>query len=340
MEKNKLEMNSLFVFLTGISLLTFLVFLPFFPVIVLAAVLAVLVWPVYEKLTRIFPRGNSLVAGGVVILGLIFIIAPLLGLGVLIFQDSQGLVTSFATGQSHYISVLQKTVETPVQHFFPNFTFNVSQYIDRAALFVSSNLAGLISGTAYIVFQTFFLLFAFFFMLRDGQSIVKSIVELSPFESEHTEKIIASTKATINSVIKGTLFVGLIRWILLAGSLYVAGIPNPMLWGSLGAIIAAVPGLGTPFAIVPAVIVLILGHHIAQGILLGIFGILTIFLVDNILTTYFFGKGLDVSPLFILFSIFGGLIFFGPLGFIFGPIVLSLFISVINVYKIIVLKQK
>ena len=57
-------------------------------------------------------------------------------------------------------------------------------------------------------------------------------------------------------------------------------------------------------------------------------------LVDNILTSYFFGRGLSVSPIFVLFSILGGVIFFGPLGFILGPLVLSVFVSVVRVHSL------
>jgi len=71
-----------------------------------------------------------------------------------------------------------------------------------------------------------------------------------------------------------------------------------------------------------------------------VLGIIIAFFIDSMLTAYFFGKGLDVSPIFMLFSIIGGVIFFGPLGFIFGPIVLSLCISMIDMYKILILRTK
>jgi predicted PurR-regulated permease PerM len=68
---------------------------------------------------------------------------------------------------------------------------------------------------------------------------------------------------------------------------------------------------------------------------LALYGIVTVILVDNILTSYFFGKGLEVSPIFVLFSILGGIFFFGPLGFILGPLVLSVFLSIVRVYDLV-----
>ena len=101
----------------------------------------------------------------------------------------------------------------------------------------------------------------------------------------------------------------------------------------------AVPGLGTPFVVIPAFLYLLLRGNIFADIGMILFGILIIFFIDNLLATYFFGKGLDVSSIFVLFSILGGIILFGPLGFIFGPIILSLFISAVDMYKILVLNK-
>jgi len=73
------------------------------------------------------------------------------------------------------------------------------------------------------------------------------------------------------------------------------------------------------------------GQHII-GILIAIF-------IDSMLAAHYFGKGLSVPPFFILFSVLGGVIVFGPFGFIFGSIILSLFISMADIYKILILKR-
>ena len=136
------------------------------------------------------------------------------------------------------------------------------------------------------------------------------------------------------------MFVGIIRWALFTIAFYLFGITDPLVWGSIAGIVGVITGLGTPFVIIPTVIYLILTGNILLAIGLGLFGVLILLFIDNLLSSYFFGKGLDTSPVFILFSILGGVLFFGPLGFIFGPIVLSLFISLINMYKIVILKSK
>jgi predicted PurR-regulated permease PerM len=183
------------------------------------------------------------------------------------------------------------------------------------------------------------MLFTFFFFLRDGDKILDSLLSFSPFEKEKNKEIVGSVYKTIVSVMRGTLLVGLIRFILITAIFYLLGIPDALLWGSLGGIIGLIPGLGTPFVIIPAITYFVFYSNNFSALLMAIFGIMISVLVDNMLAAHYFGKGLDVPPLFVLFSILGGIFFFGPLGFIFGPIVLSLFISMVDIYRNLILKK-
>src|ERR1019366_5672210 len=94
-----------------------------------------------------------------------------------------------------------------------------------------------------------------------------------------------------------------------------------------------IPGVGTPLVFFPAIVYLFLEGHTLPAIGLTIFTVIALVLLDNVLTPYFFQKGLAAPQIFVLFSILGGILFFGPLGFIFGPLVLSVFLSILHVYN-------
>jgi predicted PurR-regulated permease PerM len=340
MEQKRLELilfSSLFVVL---SVLLFFVFRPFLDIIVLAAVLSVLFHPLNDKLVKFFHGKKSFVACLLVVVAFFFLIVPAMFFGLQLFTQSQSFFSLTQADQGQYMQGIQQSVNALVQHFVPSYSFNISDYINSALAFVSDNLANLLSQTAYIFFQVFFLLLTFFFFLRDGTKILDSFFSLSPFEKEQNREVIDLTSKMITSVIRGTLFVGLIRLVLITIAFYFLGIPNALLWGSIGGIIAMVPGLGTFFVIVPACLYLLLYGNIFLVIGMALFGVLLFLFIDNFLSTHFFGKGLHVQPPFILFSIIGGVIFFGPLGLIFGPIILSLFISLVHIYKILVLNKK
>ncbi|MFZ2205166.1 MAG: AI-2E family transporter [Minisyncoccia bacterium] len=340
MEKKRLEVISFSVLCAGILILTFFVFRPFFSILVLAAVLSMLFRPLYKKMLHSYKGGKSFFAIIIVLLGLIFLIIPIIFFGLQILGQIQVLFSSIQNDPGQSIQLVQSTIESIARPLFPNFSFHISDYASTVLSFVSNNFSTLLSQTAYLFFQTLFLLITFFFFLRDGEKIFSSLISLSPFGKEQNKEILGSVHKAVTSVIRGTLLVGLIRWVLLTTVFFLFGIPNALIWGSIAGIIGIIPGVGTPFVIIPTVIYLILTGNIFSAIGIGSSGILIIFFVDNMLSVYFFGKGLEAPSIFILFSIIGGVIFFGPLGFIFGPIVLSLCISMIEMYKILLQKTK
>ena len=335
MDKNRLENLSLLVLFVGVSILLFFVFSPFFIVLSLAAVFAVLLHAPYEKLTRTFGGWKSASALFTVGVMLIFFIVPLFFLGVQIVQEAQGLYLGMHGNEVQYMHTIQRAIENPVRQLFPGFVFDLNTYVGNALAFISDNLGSLIYQTVSVLFGTFFMLLALFFFLRDGRELLASFAQMSPLGKDVTSGILNKMYQTIGSVVRGTLFIVLIRWVCIWAAFYLFHIPNAILWSSVGGIIGAIPGLGTPFAFIGAVAYLYLQGNMLAAVGLALYGIVTVILVDNILTSYFFGKGLEVSPIFVLFSILGGIFFFGPLGFILGPLVLSVFLSIVRVYDLV-----
>ena len=331
MPKNRLENLSLPILLMGASLLLFFVFAPFLSLLSLAAVFSILLHRPYERLTRLLGGWKNLSATLMVGIMLIFFITPLFFLGMQIYHEASGLYTGIQGNGTHYVHSVQVLIETPLRQLFPGFTFDLNSYIGNVLMSISNNLGSLVYQTLYIIFETFLMLLAFFFFLRDGRGLLSSFIKVSPLGQETTREVLAKMYQTITSVIRGTFINALIRWVGIWAAFSLFNIPNAILWSSIGGIVGAIPGLGTPFAFIPAIVYLYLEGNMFSAVALALSGIIIIVLVDNVLTSYFFGKGLEVSPLFVLFSILGGIIFFGPLGFILGPLVLSVFLSVFRV---------
>lgn len=333
MDKNRVESVSLLVLFAGISLLLFYVFAPFLQVLALAAVFAVLFQRPYRRLTHELFGSKTASAILIVALVLIFIIAPLFLLGIDIFREAQSLYAAAQSGGANYFSGLQTAIETPIQHLLPGFTFDINSYVVGALAFVSSNLASLVYQTFFVVFETFLMLIAFFFFLRDGAALLANAAAMSPFGESATAAIMSNMRLAVQSVVRGTLLIAIIRWCFVGVGFYLFGIPNAILWGSVGGIVGAIPGVGTPIVFLPAIVFLFLQGHTLLAVGLTIFAVIALILLDNVLTPYYFSKGLQAPQIIILFSILGGILFFGPLGFIFGPLVLSVFLSILNVYS-------
>ena len=313
MQNDKLENASFLVLFIGISILLFFVFAPFFAVMALAAVSAVLLHPAYEKLAKLFKGEKNIAAAVTVGLLLVFIIVPLFFLGIQIFTRHRMCTRRSAVTCPIMYKVFKARLNIRCKNYFPD-SFLISNRISgTCSPFISANLESLIYKTFSVIFDTFLMLLALFFFLRDGDDMLASFARVNPLGKDLSKEIFDTMYKTIGAVMKGTLVNALIRWAAISIAFYLFGIPNAILWGCLGGIIGAIPGLGTPFAFVPAVAYLYLQGNMLAALGLAVVGIAIIILVDNMLTSYFFGKGLLVAPIFILFSLFGGIVFFGRL---------------------------
>ena len=329
-----MQKMSLIILFAGAAILLFFVFAPFIPLLALAAVFAILLHRPYEHLTKAFSGWRNLSAALMVAATLIVLIVPIFFLGWQISQEAQNLYVNISGNGAQYLHDMQLAIQNPIRQIVPGFVFNINTYVGNTLIAISNNLGSLAPEALSVIFQTFLMLLALFFFLRDGRAILVSIKDMSPFGEEVTSGILNAMYGTIRSIVQGTLLIVLIRWACLWAAFYFFGIPSAILWSSVGGVIGAIPGLGTAFAFIPAIVYLYLAGSILPAFGLALFGIATIILADNILTSYFFGKGLPVSPIFVLFSILGGILFFGPLGFILGPLVLSIFLSVIRAYDL------
>ena len=151
----------------------------------------------------------------------------------------------------------------------------------------------------------------------------------------HDETIFNKLALAINSVVRGNLAVAIIQGILTAVGFTIFGVPNAVLWGSVAAITALIPGIGTALVIFPAIIFLFISGEALSAFGLLLWGVMAVGLIDNFLGPKLASRGMRLHPFLILLSIFGGIGFFGPIGFLLGPIILSLLFALLEIYSLI-----
>jgi len=151
----------------------------------------------------------------------------------------------------------------------------------------------------------------------------------------HDETIFNKIAIAINSVVRGNLTIAVIQGILTAVGFTIFGVPNPFLWGSVAAISALVPSIGTALVLLPAILFLYFSGETFSALGLFLWGMMAVGLIDNFLGPKLVERGMRLHPFLILLSIFGGISFFGPLGFLLGPLVLSLLFALLEIYSAI-----
>ena len=332
MNDKKIQIYFFAILLLAVSVMLFLVFYPFIGVLALAVVLALLLQPLYYKLLH-FLKFESLTSFVVITLLAIFIILPLTFLGWQIFQEAQSMYLQVASSRAPYLNTIATLIEGPIREYIPSFSINLGLYTSNLFNWFVGNIGPLVSGTTQTLLNFLLAAFSLFFFLKDGKKIRKIIVALSPLDDKYDNLIIEKMEVTINSIVRGTLLIAAIQGLIAGIGFWIFGVPNPALWGTIAAITSLVPGIGTGIIIVPAIIYLLVSGNILPGLGLSIWGALFIGPVDQLLRPFLYKRGVTTHPIFILFAVLGGLSFFGPIGLIFGPIILSLFLTLLDIYK-------
>jgi len=336
MNHQKSELYFLLILLAGIFVLAFFIFRPFLYAFILAIVFATVFEPVYKKVLAITRERKSLVAFLATISVLIVVVAPLVFLGIQIFQEATGLYFSLIEndGETDLSRLIGDTMQS-LTRFSPvpvEFSLDVSQYLKQGLSWLLQHLGSLFANVAKAIVSIFIFLVALYYLFKDGRKLKAAVVALSPLQDIHDETIFNKLALAINSVIKGNLAVALIQGILTAVGFAIFGVPNATLWGSVAAITALIPGIGTALVLLPAILYLYFSGEtlFATGLLL--WGMTAVGLVDNFLGPKLASRGIRLHPFLILLSVLGGIGFFGPLGFLLGPLVLSLLFALLEIY--------
>ena len=325
----------------GVSVLAFFIFKPYIGPIFLAAIIAIASHPFYKKLLRIFGGKSSLVSFLAVLAIFVIVLVPAVFIGMALFKEATILynnMTFWQTGGEDFLSVATSFIEGKIKNFSPDFSVDLAGYLSGLANWIVGHIDTFFSGFFKVLIGLLLMIISLFYFLKDGERIVKKLVAFSPLADSYDEQIIRRVGLAINSIVRGSLIIALAKGFLTALGFAIFGIPSPILWGVVAALASFIPVVGSSIVIIPAILYLFIASSYAGAIGFAVWGIALIGLSDNLLSPILMKKGMHIHPFIILLSIFGGLGFFGPIGFIAGPVVLSLLFALFDIYPLITKK--
>ena len=194
-------------------------------------------------------------------------------------------------------------------------------------------LPGRLGDVAGAVLHFCLMAFALFFFLRDGPQFLARTSQYMPFSTEHKERLVRQVKDIVISTIYGGIVVAVVQGFIGAGTFALLSVHSPILWGLAISISSFLPLVGSAIVWVPAVVFLLLKGFILQAFILLLVGVLGIGMVDNVLRPLIIRGRLRMPLLAIFFSVLGGIELFGLIGLVMGPLVLAVFISVVDIVK-------
>lgn len=309
---------------------------PFFLTMLTAVMVAVLVTPVERWLrNRIHhPRVSAAI---VLILVATVLIGPLATGGIVAarqavditqwFLANPGWMTKFLEGVNTYLSFLPRVIRDTVD------LIDVSSLVQVVAEWTKTHGAEVFSSGATLLFKVFIFFICLYFFLVDREKILREAIALSPLKDSVDKNILSRMVETVRGVVFGSIIVACIQGIIAAIGLTIFGVPGALIWAGLVVIAAQIPMLGTSTIMLPAVVYLFATGNVGAGSGLLVWSMFAVGLVDNLLQPLIVGGRTRMHALLILLSMLGGLQYFGPIGFIFGPTVLAALLVILEMYK-------
>jgi predicted PurR-regulated permease PerM len=333
----KFQFYFLLAIIIVVSILSIFIFSPFLNALILAVVFSVMFNGLYRNILGITKNNESLSSLATIVIVVVLVVGPILFLGLQIFQEAQGLyITLLEKGGDRGILSVIDMLSSSLSKTFPilgNLSFDVDQYLKETLSLFSSHLGGFFSSFAKILTSAFLFMIALYYMLKDGKRIHKYILKLSPLPDTYDEAVLDKLSLAVKSVMFGSISVAAIQGLVAATGYYIFGVPSAVLWGTVTAVSALIPAIGTSLILVPAILFLFLSGQTFSGIGLLIWGAIAVGTIDNFVGPKLVGRGMELHPLIVFISVIGGIIFFGPLGFLLGPLTLNLLIVLLDIYS-------
>jgi predicted PurR-regulated permease PerM len=308
--------------------------------LLLAAILSGMFHPLYRRLARRLGYRRGLAALVTVAGVLVVVIAPTVMLLVMVADQVVQLsrvARPWVEANAGRMTQLDRLFEwLPQLRFLQPYRDQILPKLGELASEIGSLSVSLVTEAARQAvtagLMMFVTLYAMFFFLKDGKAVLDKMLYYLPLPPESETRMVGRFVSVSRATIKGTLIIGGIQGALGGLAFAIAGINGAAVWGTLMAILSAIPGLGHALVWIPVTVYLAATGQWGAciGLLIWCGGVVGS--VDNFLRPWLVGKDTQLPDIIVLVSTLGGLVLFGPLGFIVGPIVAALFVTVWELY--------
>ncbi len=323
---------------------------PFISVIIMGAVVTGVFTPVYRWISRkLRPSLASLITCLLVFVILfvpiVFFVTVISGEAYDLYLTAKSEVLSDEIGNLLEESRLTELVEnssllTRANEYaakfgidmIPKFQQAVGDLAKKTGLVIFENSRAIASNILKFLFNFFLMLVVTYYLLIDGGRLVTFIVELSPLPQDQDEKLLRKFKDMAGAILIGNGLGGIIQGVLGGSVFALFGLSSPFLWALIMAFLAFLPIVGIGAVFIPAAAFLFLKGRIGAAIFFIIFYILLSGAVEYIAKPRLVGKRVQMHTLLVFLSIMGGLKLFGILGIIYGPLVVTGFLTLTDIY--------
>ena len=319
---------------------------PFITVIFVGGVLAIAFYPMYKKFLKWFGGWSRVTSFFTCLIVIVIIVAPLTLFTLLL--TSEAYDTYIIVQEKVDSGVFDKYLDLSQGGYLHNLAISIDEVVDLDSIdlkkdivgvaedlstFLVSQTTSLVRGVSSLAMSLVVMLFVMYYFFKDGTALVKRFGALSPLPSAYESELFKKIQSMVKAIMLGVFVTAIAQGVVGGIGFTIAGISNPIFWGTAMAFLSLLPVVGTAVVWVPAVIIMIILGSYGSAIFIAIWGVLVIGSVDNFLRPYLIGGKAHTYPLMTFLVVLGGVVTMGLKGVIIGPLVLVILLSFLHIYE-------
>jgi predicted PurR-regulated permease PerM len=312
-----------------LGVLAFLIAQPFLSYLLAAVLIAFVLQPVHERLAD--SLGGTLSAGALVVLTILAVVVPVATFVVVVTGDLSALAAGERAlpGLESVEQVLQQRLGVQIE-----LRSRLRSLLGGLPSTVASWAPALATTGLHVVLGVLLLLFVEYYLLKDGEGLVAWTRGVVPLPDEVGEELVGSARRMTWAVLKGHVLVAAVQGAVAGIGLFVLGVPNALLWTLSMMFLALIPVVGVAPVLGGAIVYLAVNGNLVGAALLFVWGLTAVALTDDYLRAYLIDRqAASLHPAVILVGVIGGAVAFGPMGLFFGPVILGVFKTSIDVFN-------
>lgn len=346
--------NFLIFALLGVLVLFFWVIFPLFSTLIYAALIAVFFYPLHRLMVKVCLKQKTAAAFLTTLLVMALFLIPLTIFGIFLAQEAYDyyLYLTDRLADVDFRTIDFRELESipligqPLQawaekagleQYLQEITTSIYDYLQNLKIepsFIVEQGATVVQVVSMFFLNLFILLLSVFFFFRDGDRIRNFLKSISPLPKRHDDEIEQKLKATTHGIVVGNFGTAMLQGAVGAIGFAIAGIDHVVLLGTVMAFTSLIPYIGAAAVWVPVAIYMFIQGDITWGLFITGWGALIVSLIDNFTRPFLIGGSARMHPLPTFLVVLGGILVFGLKGIIFGPLILSLVITIIHIYQL------
>ncbi len=314
---------------------------PFLSILIFSYLLTSMFHPLYERINR---RVSPLIASAITCLLIVLIV--FIPLAIFAAALSQEALHLYEVGKSAKIGMKLQSLQSgelygKIQTLLQDFgltvtpeTINeaVANLTRRLGLYLYDQASAWAANIMHFFINFALMIMTIFFLLIDQERLLNYLLRLSPLPDDQDRRLLKKFDETTNAVFFGNGVTSLVQGVFCGIIFAIYNLGPPVVWGVISAVLAFLPIVGIGLILPPAAAVLMFRGDIEGGILvIGFYVLITIF-IEYVLKTKMVGNQAQMHSLLVLLAIMGGLNTFGLLGIVYGPLIVSAFLTLADIY--------